>query len=250
MRVRNHALDGLRGLAALGVLTLHVWMFTVQGARPRRGREPPHRRAAPGRGALLRALGLPARGPVGRERPRRAPGAPPGSLRGEACGARRARLLGRDARLVLAASGERAPLRDQRRAAAAVRGLRPELRGLGRRPARPADVVAGRRGQLLRCAPARGVAARALRAAGPHGRGLCGTGRSRRRVERGGRAARVAGDGDVDAADLPARLRLRDGGRSAGPSPRPVARAVVGAWSSPAAPWWAPTPSGITRGPP
>jgi peptidoglycan/LPS O-acetylase OafA/YrhL len=32
MRVRNHALDGLRGLAALGVLTLHVWMFTVQGA--------------------------------------------------------------------------------------------------------------------------------------------------------------------------------------------------------------------------
>jgi peptidoglycan/LPS O-acetylase OafA/YrhL len=30
MRARNHALDGLRGLAALGVLTLHVWMFTVQ----------------------------------------------------------------------------------------------------------------------------------------------------------------------------------------------------------------------------
>jgi peptidoglycan/LPS O-acetylase OafA/YrhL len=35
MRVRNHALDGLRGLAALGVLTLHVWMFTVQGAHGR-----------------------------------------------------------------------------------------------------------------------------------------------------------------------------------------------------------------------
>jgi Acyltransferase family len=32
MRARNHALDGLRGLAALGVLTLHVWMFTVQRA--------------------------------------------------------------------------------------------------------------------------------------------------------------------------------------------------------------------------
>jgi acetyltransferase len=32
MRARNHALDGLRGLAALGVLTLHVWMFTVQHA--------------------------------------------------------------------------------------------------------------------------------------------------------------------------------------------------------------------------
>ena len=35
MHVRNHALDGLRGLAALGVLTLHVWMFTVQGAHGR-----------------------------------------------------------------------------------------------------------------------------------------------------------------------------------------------------------------------
>jgi acetyltransferase len=35
MRVRNHALDGLRGLAALGVLTLHVWMFTVQDAHGR-----------------------------------------------------------------------------------------------------------------------------------------------------------------------------------------------------------------------
>ncbi|HEX6744358.1 MAG TPA: acyltransferase [Solirubrobacteraceae bacterium] len=35
MRVRNHALDGLRGLAALGILTLHVWMFTVQGAHGR-----------------------------------------------------------------------------------------------------------------------------------------------------------------------------------------------------------------------
>jgi acetyltransferase len=36
MRARNHAFDGLRGLAALGVLTLHVWMFTVQGAHDRR----------------------------------------------------------------------------------------------------------------------------------------------------------------------------------------------------------------------
>ena len=35
MRARNHALDGLRGLAALGVLTLHVWMFTVQHAHGR-----------------------------------------------------------------------------------------------------------------------------------------------------------------------------------------------------------------------
>src|SRR3954447_20813216 len=35
MHARNHALDGLRGLAALGVLTLHVWMFTVQGAHGR-----------------------------------------------------------------------------------------------------------------------------------------------------------------------------------------------------------------------
>jgi len=36
MRARNHALDGLRGLAALGVLTLHVWMFTVQHDHDRR----------------------------------------------------------------------------------------------------------------------------------------------------------------------------------------------------------------------
>ena len=36
MRARNHALDGLRGLAALGVLTLHVWMFTVAGGHERR----------------------------------------------------------------------------------------------------------------------------------------------------------------------------------------------------------------------
>jgi peptidoglycan/LPS O-acetylase OafA/YrhL len=36
MRARNHALDGLRGLAALGVLTLHVWMFAVQDAHDRR----------------------------------------------------------------------------------------------------------------------------------------------------------------------------------------------------------------------
>ncbi len=35
MPVRNHALDGLRGLAALGVVTLHVWMFTVQRAHGR-----------------------------------------------------------------------------------------------------------------------------------------------------------------------------------------------------------------------
>ena len=36
MPARNHALDGLRGLAALGVLTLHVWMFTVaDGHDPR-----------------------------------------------------------------------------------------------------------------------------------------------------------------------------------------------------------------------
>ena len=36
MRARNHALDGLRGLAALGVLTLHVWMFTVASGHDRR----------------------------------------------------------------------------------------------------------------------------------------------------------------------------------------------------------------------
>jgi Acyltransferase family len=35
MRLRNHALNGVRGLAALGVLTPHVWMFTVQGAHGR-----------------------------------------------------------------------------------------------------------------------------------------------------------------------------------------------------------------------
>jgi peptidoglycan/LPS O-acetylase OafA/YrhL len=32
---RNHALDGLRGLAALGVLTLHVWMYTEQPTHDR-----------------------------------------------------------------------------------------------------------------------------------------------------------------------------------------------------------------------
>ena len=49
--------------------------------------------------------------------------------------------------------------------AAALRGLRAELRRRRRRQARPADVVARRRGELLRGAPARRLAARALRAA-------------------------------------------------------------------------------------
>ena len=79
MRVRNHALDGLRGLAALGVLTLHVWMFTVQGAH--------------GRDELVSLLtgelrlgvvlffvlsGYLLAGPVGRQRAGRSPGAAPG----------------------------------------------------------------------------------------------------------------------------------------------------------------------------
>ena len=175
MRARNHALDGLRGLAALGVLTLHVWMFTVQDGHDRRELVSLlDRRAAPRRGAVLRALGLSARRAVGGERPGRAPGAAPGALRGQARGAHRPRLLGRDARLLLAAERDRARLRGERRPAAAVRRLRAELRRRGRRQARPADVVAGGRGELLRGAPARRVAAGAGGAARAHGGGLLG----------------------------------------------------------------------------
>ena len=114
---------------------------------------------------------------VGRERPGRAPDAAPGALRGQARGAHRSRLLGRDARLLLAAERDRARLRGQRGPAAALRRLRAELRRRRRRQARPADVVAGRRGELLRGAPARRVAARARGAARADGGGLRRAGR-------------------------------------------------------------------------
>ena len=250
MRARNHALDGLRGLAALGVLTLHVWMFTVQGAHDRaRARQPAHGRAAPRRGAVLRALGLPARRAVGGQRPGRAPGAAPGALRGQARGAHRPRLLGRDARLLLAAERDRARLRGQRGPAAALRRLRAELRRRGRGQARPADVVAGGRGELLRGPPARRVAARARGAARADGAGLRRPGR--RSAWRGARRARagLARDRDVHAADLPARLRVRHGRRRARPSPRAVARGCGGRCSSRAPRSWPPTRGGTTRAP-
>ena len=56
----------------------HAARLDVHGPgrpRPPRAREPADRRAAPGRGALLRALGLPAGRAVGGQRPRRAPDA-------------------------------------------------------------------------------------------------------------------------------------------------------------------------------
>ena len=67
-RPRLHALDGLRGLAALAVVVLHVWMYTDANF-PAPGRTDLLDRAIGelrdrGR-AVLRAVGLPARAAVG-----------------------------------------------------------------------------------------------------------------------------------------------------------------------------------------
>ena len=202
---------------------------------PRRAREPADGRAAPRRGALLRALGLPARGPLGRERPRRAPDAAPGRFAVK----RAARILPAywvaDARLVLAAGGNRARLRGQRRTAAALRGLRAELRGLRGRQARPADVVARRRGELLRRAPARRLAARALRAARADGGGLRRAGRPRRGLERSGRAAGLA---RAAMSTLPSRPSSPAEGPAALAHRRVPSREV----------WWALVVAGGARG--
>ena len=221
----------LRGLAALASSPSTCGCSPVQGAHGRQELVSLlTRRAAPRRGALLRALGLPAGGAVGGERPGGSPDAAPAPLRGQARGAHRSCLLGGDDRLVLAAEpGAGTTTRSARGSCRSSPAFGQNYVATAAGPARPSDVVAGRRGQLLRRAPARRVAARALRPARADGGGLRRAGGPRGGVERRGRAVGLARHGDVHAADLPARLRLRHGRRRAGPSPGPVAGAVVGA---------------------
>ena len=252
MRVRNHALDGLRGLAALGVLTLHVWMFTVQGAH--------------GRDELVSLLtgelrlgvvlffvlsGYLLAGPwvasalddrptprLGRFAVKRAARIVPAYW---------VAMIG--SFWLLAGSGHdyevsagQLPLFaafGQNYVASAAGRLDPPMWSLVVEVSFYAVLpLAG--WLLVRCA----------RGGGGWWRPAPGW-RARAGVERGGRAAGLARDGDVDPADLPARLRLRHGGRGAGPSPRAVAASwwalvVAGAVLVCADAWWHHQGTGMT----
>ena len=250
MRARNHALDGLRGLAALGVLTLHVWMFTVQGAH--------------GRDELVSLLtgelrlgvvlffvlsGYLLAGPwVASALDER-----PAPRLGRFAVKRAARIVPAywvamlGSFWLLAGTGHDYEVSAGQLPLFAAFGQ--NYVGVRRGQARPADVVARGRGELLRGAPARRVAARArarrgrmvLACAGLAGLGLAWSA--------AGVAAGLARDGDGHAADLPARLRLRHGRRGAGPPPRPVARVVVGARRRRRRPRVRRRAGGITRAP-
>ena len=253
MRVRNHALDGLRGLAALGVLTLHVWMFTVQGAH--------------GRDELVSLLtgelrlgvvlffvlsGYLLAGPwvasALDERPAPRLGRFAVKRAARIAPAYWVAMLG--SFWLLAGTGHdyevsagQLPLFaafGQNYVGAAAGKLDPPMWSL---------VVEVSFYAVLPLAGWLLVRARAARA---DGGGLRGPGRRRPGLERGRRAARLARHRDGHAADLPARLRLRHGGRRAGPSPRALARGRGGrCWSraprscAPNA-WWHHQGTGLT----
>ena len=110
-------------------------------------------RAASRAGPVLRVVGLPAVAPLVRRRPRRAPTPERRALRALARGPHPARLLRRARRLdppAVGPAGNPWPAAAAGRRVAAVRGVRPEPLGRQRHEAQPADVVARRRGQLLR----------------------------------------------------------------------------------------------------
>ena len=224
MRARNHALDGLRGLAALGVLTLHVWMFTVQGAHDRR--ELVSLLTGELRlGVVLFFVlsGFLLAGPW------------VASALDERPAPRLARFaLKRAARVApaywVAMLGSFWLLSGTGHDYEVSAGQLPLFAAFGQNYV---GAVAGKLDppmwslvvevSFYAVAPARRMAARARGAARADGGGLLRARRRRRGLERGGRRAGLAGDRDVHAADLPARLRVRHGRGGARAPSRPVA---------------------------
>ena len=229
MRARNHALDGLRGLAALGVLTLHVWMFTVQGAHDRRELVSlltgelrlgvvlffvlsGYLLAGPWVASALDERPAPRLGRFAVKRAARIAPAYWVAMLGSFW------LLSGTGHDYEVSAGQ-LPLFaafGQNYVGAVAGKLDPPMWSL---------VVEVSFYAVLPLAGGCSCA----RAARADGGGLRGPGRPRPGLERGGRCARLARHRDVHAADLPARLRLRHGGCRARASPRAVARAVVGA---------------------
>ncbi len=250
MRVRNHALDGLRGLAALGVLTLHVWMFTVQGAH--------------GRDELVSLLtgelrlgvvlffvlsGYLLAGPwvasALEDRPKPRLGRFAVKRAARIVPAYWAAMVG--SFWLLAGSGHdyevsagQLPLFaafGQNYVASAAGRLDPPMWSLVVEVSFYAVLPLA--GWLLVRAARRGRMVVLLRRPGGPRPGM----------ERGGGPAGLARDGDVDPSHLPARLRLRHGRRARWPIAAIPRARRGGRSSSPASPSCAPTPGGITRAP-
>ena len=239
-RPRLHALDGLRGLAALAVLVLHVWMYTDANF-PAPGRtdllDTRDRRAARRDRAVLRAERVPARPAVGRGKRR------PRALRRATARAHRPRVLGGADRLAGDPARHRARARHRAARRPEVRLLRRQRLPRDPQPARPADVVDAHRGLVLRRAAADRARAAARRAA-PAAR-LRGADGGEPGVSTLGEVRRLAARDDLDAADLPRRVRRGDrGGVRRRRAPRSLRRC------SPAAPSrCSPTASGTAAGP-
>ena len=249
MRARNHALDGLRGLAALGVLTLHVWMFTVQRAHDRRELVSlltgelrlgvvlffvlsGYLLAGPWVASALDERPTPRLGRFAVKRAARIAPAYWVAMLGSfwlLSGTGHGYEVSAGQLPLFAAFGQNY--------VGAVEGkLDPPMWSL---------VVEVSFYAVL---PLVGwLFVRAARAGGwcSHARAWSALGL----VECGRRCARLAGHRDGHAADLPARLRLRHGGRRARPSPRAVARFSGGRCSSRRLRSWLPTRGGITRAP-
>src|SRR3954452_4146436 len=211
---RMHALDGLRGLAALGVVLLHVWIYT--------GANAPDKSLTTDLwmgelrlcvllffvlSGFLLALPWVAAARGEREAPKL----------GRYIARRAARIVPAYWLVLARARGPpRAPARHRprpRRAAAGraeVRLLPPERVPGDAQPARPADVVAARRGVVLRRAPADRARPDAPRPRPPRPAGrVRRADRRRRRVDDRRRAGRLGARGHLDAADLPRHVLLR-----------------------------------------